>query len=1210
MLRFIKYLSLGLLGLCLIAMLSVFIVLKTPIGLTLAAKLLPDNIKVQKLDGTLSDLRLKNVTYEFDGGKLSVQTASLKWRALGLASRLIDVKNLELSHVRLDLVSSDEPPQQDLNEYQPWSGLSLPINIELHRVAVRGFELLQDRQRKLGLDNVDTHIKLFDNQLSLRHFTVSQQANQAQLSGEVDLEDTQLGGLSLNSAIEWSAGDHKVLASGDLSGTWQDFRVSQKIQQPLSANVDIQLQGALTKQPSWNASLNSLAAFDTSVLVPSTTQSTLGAKPTITAGEITSGGSILVGEGLAGVMATVNGRFEFGSFKLGEWACALDIKLDGPHLSVKSLRFEEQKNESLTRAAGQIALNAQVQDLTELLNSKFEHGDIAVDGSWSNVAVPLPEQAPTRKALTRKAVQNNEFFSNGSFKAEVQDSALLVSAESDGKLIGNDFRLASEFAYQDKQFEIKNFKLSSGKTQVSAQGRFGESYNVSWAVNSPDLGQLIPEATGDLNGSGKITGARQSPVINSTINADNLRYQNIAISGLHSTVIAGLSGLDQPLNIQLEARELQLDNEPVSKAISLSVMGTMAKHTVQLGSQFLLTSPEQNEAKFSATLSGDTKALEPALQWSGALSQLRIDADSYGDWLLSEPANIMLVDEALSLSEACISSGTQAFCAQADAKQKEQHFRVRIQSLELEPLNAFAGLYDLSVSGALSGELNYVKRLGANYPEINASITSNDASISWQELIDEQFVEKNLVFESINLDAIQNDTLRAKADMVLNDEKGTFTVDVGVSNPIGASNFDRSQLGGSVKLSLQELSDLPPTLMAGLILNGQLNGAMSLSGSVAQPEVSLNTELNGASAQIPELGLLLEDITFDAYTQSQSLLKLKGGARSGSGALEIEGVVNLNEIAKPIIQLQIAGDAVTLANTNEFRVIGSLDLETRLSSELISVGGELSIDEANIDFKIPETAIVASSDVVLADQQGQSDSAAQEIDIKIDLGSKTRIQAQGLDAKLSGSLRAYQQPDGILRGEGRIDVLDGRYIAYGQNLVIDSGQLVFNGGSIDDPNIRLRAEKITNSITAGVQASGRVSEPVLNLYSIPPLSDQDVLSVLIFDKPIGDLGSQDGLVLLRIANSLRGGGSSTVDNLTQGIQNTLGLTSLDLNLSGSDPSINAGKQLSSKFYVGYGYSLLNAAQTLLLKYQLNKAWSIKADVGADSGADLRYQIDR
>ena len=80
--------------------------------------------------------------------------------------------------------------------------------------------------------------------------------------------------------------------------------------------------------------------------------------------------------------------------------------------------------------------------------------------------------------------------------------------------------------------------------------------------------------------------------------------------------------------------------------------------------------------------------------------------------------------------------------------------------------------------------------------------------------------------------------------------------------------------------------------------------------------------------------------------------------------------------------------------------------------------------------------------------------------------------------------------------------------------------------------------------------------------------------------------------------------------MTEKLQQSLGLTDLEFQLTNDAPSIVAGKQFSSRFYLGYGYGLLDAAQSLILRYKLSKAWSIKADLGADSGADLRYQLER
>ena len=41
--------------------------------------------------------------------------------------------------------------------------------------------------------------------------------------------------------------------------------------------------------------------------------------------------------------------------------------------------------------------------------------------------------------------------------------------------------------------------------------------------------------------------------------------------------------------------------------------------------------------------------------------------------------------------------------------------------------------------------------------------------------------------------------------------------------------------------------------------------------------------------------------------------------------------------------------------------------------------------------------------------------------------------------------------DAITRATGELNVPDGKYMAYGRLLDIQSGQLIFNGGPIDNP---------------------------------------------------------------------------------------------------------------------------------------------------------------
>lgn len=58
-------------------------------------------------------------------------------------------------------------------------------------------------------------------------------------------------------------------------------------------------------------------------------------------------------------------------------------------------------------------------------------------------------------------------------------------------------------------------------------------------------------------------------------------------------------------------------------------------------------------------------------------------------------------------------------------------------------------------------------------------------------------------------------------------------------------------------------------------------------------------------------------------------------------------------------------------------------------------------------------------------------------------------------------------------------------------------------------------------------------------------------------------------------------------------------------------SLTLGKYLTPDLYVGYGVGLINAVNTIYIKYRLTKSLMFESDSSAlGSGADLIYSIER
>ncbi len=76
--------------------------------------------------------------------------------------------------------------------------------------------------------------------------------------------------------------------------------------------------------------------------------------------------------------------------------------------------------------------------------------------------------------------------------------------------------------------------------------------------------------------------------------------------------------------------------------------------------------------------------------------------------------------------------------------------------------------------------------------------------------------------------------------------------------------------------------------------------------------------------------------------------------------------------------------------------------------------------------------------------------------IKVDLGKHAHLVGMGLDGRLSGVITVNERPGRETTGQGQVSV-DGTYKAYGQNLQIQHGLLLFASSPISNPGLNIRA---------------------------------------------------------------------------------------------------------------------------------------------------------
>ena len=87
--------------------------------------------------------------------------------------------------------------------------------------------------------------------------------------------------------------------------------------------------------------------------------------------------------------------------------------------------------------------------------------------------------------------------------------------------------------------------------------------------------------------------------------------------------------------------------------------------------------------------------------------------------------------------------------------------------------------------------------------------------------------------------------------------------------------------------------------------------------------------------------------------------------------------------------------------------------------------------------------------------------------------------------------------DNVTSGTGELSIEDGKYSAYGRQLDIQRGRLIFNGGVVDEPGIDIRAVKVFPDVTAGINVRGSLRQPRISYFSDPSLTQSQILSLLL-----------------------------------------------------------------------------------------------------------------
>ncbi len=718
----------------------------------------------------------------------------------------------------------------------------------------------------------------------------------------------------------------------------------------------------------------------------------------------------------------------------------------------------------------------------------------------------------------------------------------LTGALKDQKLAGN-----GEVQLSGETISVDDLNIALGETRITANGSVAENWDLDWRLNADDLSSIVDTVSGGITAQGAISGSAKKP--NSTANFTVKKFRS---GDTYLENVTGKASVSTDESVQstldLQGSQLEVAGQQW-KSLSIQGSGTPQKHTLSIGLNGDLANVS---TQLSGGLNEDT--------WNGALTKLSFLKTEFGDWTLESSTNLSANAEKANLEPLCLRSKPSRICVDGNwSAANGAAGKLNVEQLNATRFKKFLPEtveVDTSLSGTASGSLDTNNSIAAvakfAFSEGTFSVNPDNSPETYT-IVGGQ-LQANL----------KNDNLATQLDLDL-DKLGTVNTETSIRN-LSA----KSTLSGVVKAQVNDLSLISAFAPQIQAVKGTLNTDLALSGNLDSPGVAGVIELADFSAEVPEYALMVTETRLTAKSDASGPLVLNGESKSGGGQLALNGKFQPETQS---LELAVTGDNFQVANSSQIQARISPDINLSMDNAGMKVNGELLIPSAYINANGGNSEIQTvggSSDVVIVEEESDTEAETAgsnlTIDLKIALGEDIRVEAGDFRGGLKGSLQIEQTPELAPLGTGTIEVVNGDYVIYGQQLNMQRGKILFGGGPVDNPQLDMDVARMVDAydVVAGARIRGTAQAPQLQLYSEPSMPDASILSYILLGQPPGTTG-----------------GSYTV-----------------------------GKNLTPDLYVSYGIGLFNAINTFNMRYRLTDKLAVQAASSTASSADLIYTIEK
>ena len=424
-------------------------------------------------------------------------------------------------------------------------------------------------------------------------------------------------------------------------------------------------------------------------------------------------------------------------------------------------------------------------------------------------------------------------------------------------------------------------------------------------------------------------------------------------------------------------------------------------------------------------------------------------------------------------------------------------------------------------------------------------------------------------------------------------------------------------------LNLQVSGSLNSALLAffseDLKAAGDLQVQAAAAGTLSTPRLSGHAEMNNGKLSMRNPRIAADDIKLRLTLSSEQIVIQECVGILNGGAMAMEGSIGYRHGLLNDINLKATIQDFFLNAPEGLKSASSGTLTIRSAEDTIQIDGNLRVVESSYRESIGVGSqlinYLKSQQVVSTDQEPNP--FLERIRLNISLRTTTPLLVQNNVARVEASasnlriVGSFYEPSLV----GRITLNEGGEIILNQQTYyISRGVITLVNQNRVEPELNIQAQTRIGSYDITLQLVGNPDRLTTLLTSDPPLSERDILSLLLTGKTVSETEGREMQMARTQTLSLIAGQAG--EEFTKEARRALRLSTFRIDpgliSSESDPGarLTIGEDITRKFSLAYSMNLINGGDQIWAgQYRLGRRLTTQATKQQDNTYRFEFRQD-